>query len=90
MTEGAGVEVPGARVGPSVVADPSVVGDPLVSVPVGVSGAVVPGTPRYDYARRFGIYCVQFVSFRADTAGVATLNWWADRCPRPDVLKSMK
>jgi len=37
-------------------------------------------TPRYDNARRFGIYCVQFVSFRADEAGMAALNWWADRC----------
>jgi hypothetical protein len=37
-------------------------------------------TPRYDHARRFGIYCVQFVSFRADHAGMGTLNWWADRC----------
>jgi len=37
-------------------------------------------TPRYDHARRFGIYCVQFVGFRADAAGMETLNWWADRC----------
>lgn len=37
-------------------------------------------TPCYGYARRFGIYCVQFVSFRADVAGMITLNWWADRC----------
>jgi hypothetical protein len=37
-------------------------------------------TPRYDHAHRFGIYCVQFVTFRADTAGLTALNWWADRC----------
>jgi hypothetical protein len=37
-------------------------------------------SPCYDHARRFGIYCVQFVTFRADTAGIAALNWWADRC----------
>ncbi len=37
-------------------------------------------TPCYDHACRFGIYCVQFVTFRADAAGMTALNWWADRC----------
>jgi hypothetical protein len=37
-------------------------------------------TPRYDNANRFGIYCVQFISFRNDSFGRYALNWWADRC----------
>ena len=37
-------------------------------------------TARYNHARHFGIYCVQFVSFRGGAAGMEVLNWWADRC----------
>lgn len=37
-------------------------------------------THRYDHARRFGIYCVQFMGFRSNKAGMAALGWWADRC----------
>jgi hypothetical protein len=37
-------------------------------------------TPEYDNALRFGTYCVQFMSFRADVQGMTALNWWSDRC----------
>jgi hypothetical protein len=37
-------------------------------------------TPRYDQSAASGIYCVQFISFKADARGFETLNWWSARC----------
>lgn len=37
-------------------------------------------TPGFDHAARAGIYCVQFITFRADERGLAVLQWWQDRC----------
>ena len=37
-------------------------------------------TPRFDNSRLFGTYCVQFITFRANAAGMVVLDWWADRC----------
>lgn len=37
-------------------------------------------TPRYDQSETSGIYCVQFMSFKADTNGLKVLQWWQDRC----------
>jgi hypothetical protein len=49
------------------------------------SGASVLITPhrftrRYDTSRRAGIYCVQFITFRADESGLHALDWWGERC----------
>lgn len=49
------------------------------------SGASVLITPhrytrRYDISWRSGIYCVQFVTFRADPKGLRALDWWRERC----------
>jgi hypothetical protein len=49
------------------------------------SGASVLITPhrftrRYDTSRRAGIYCVQFITFRADERGLQVLDWWRKRC----------
>ncbi len=37
-------------------------------------------TWRYDISWRSGIYCVQFITFRADERGRRALDWWAERC----------
>jgi hypothetical protein len=37
-------------------------------------------TPRYDLSAKSGIYCVQFMTFRADARGMAALRWWGARC----------
>jgi hypothetical protein len=34
----------------------------------------------YDVSATAGIYCVQFVTFKNNTAGNAALNWWANAC----------
>lgn len=36
-------------------------------------------TPRYDQSIQSGIYCVQFMTFKADDRGMKVLNWWCDR-----------
>lgn len=37
-------------------------------------------TPRYDRSRKFGKYCVQFITFRNDGPAKNVLNWWRDAC----------
>lgn len=37
-------------------------------------------TPKYDRSSTSGIYCVQFITFRADDRGKEVLNWWCERC----------
>lgn len=37
-------------------------------------------TPRYDRSAIYGIYCVQFMTFKADVRGFEVLQWWQDRC----------
>jgi hypothetical protein len=37
-------------------------------------------TPEYDRSNETGIYCVQFVSFKRDSVGMAALNWWRGKC----------
>lgn len=37
-------------------------------------------TPRYDQSATSGIYCVQFMTFKADEHGLQVLQWWQDRC----------
>ncbi len=37
-------------------------------------------TRRYDISWRSGIYCVQFITFRADPRGFQALDWWRERC----------
>jgi hypothetical protein len=37
-------------------------------------------TPRYDQSATSGIYCVQFMTFKADKRGMEVLQWWQDRC----------
>ncbi len=37
-------------------------------------------TPKYDNADLSGIYCVQFMCFKNDEAGLKVLYWWRDRC----------
>ena len=49
------------------------------------SGASVLITPhrytkRYDISWRSGIYCVQFITFRADDQGLRALDWWQEKC----------
>ena len=37
-------------------------------------------SPEYDVSGSHGIYCVQFMFFRADTNGLKVLKWWRERC----------
>jgi hypothetical protein len=37
-------------------------------------------SPCYDQTLTSGIYCVQFMSFKADSHGLLALKWWQDRC----------
>ncbi len=37
-------------------------------------------TSRYDHSLTFGIYCVQFMTFKSDARGLKALQWWQDRC----------
>ena len=37
-------------------------------------------TPRYAHLKKLGIYCVQFMTFKADERGMRVLRWWQDRC----------
>ena len=37
-------------------------------------------TPQYDQSATSGIYCVQFMSFKADTNGLKALLWWRQKC----------
>jgi hypothetical protein len=37
-------------------------------------------TPEYDQTITSGIYCVQFMTFKADEQGLKVLQWWQDRC----------
>jgi hypothetical protein len=37
-------------------------------------------TPLYDQSATSGIYCVQFVTFKNDEAGMKVLQWWRDAC----------
>lgn len=37
-------------------------------------------TPAYDMSRQSGLYCVQFMTFKADQRGLAALAWWQERC----------
>lgn len=37
-------------------------------------------TPQYDQSKTSGIYCVQFMTFKADASGLNILQWWQDRC----------
>ncbi|HEX7055973.1 MAG TPA: glycosyl transferase [Bacilli bacterium] len=37
-------------------------------------------TPETENSESAGIYCVQFMTFKADENGVAALRWWGDRC----------
>lgn len=35
---------------------------------------------RYAHLLKAGIYCVQFITFRADERGITVLSWWQERC----------
>lgn len=37
-------------------------------------------TRRYNISWRSGIYCVQFITFRADERGLRALDWWREQC----------
>lgn len=37
-------------------------------------------TPKYDQSDTSGVYCVQFITFKADQRGLEVLQWWQDRC----------
>lgn len=37
-------------------------------------------TPKYDQSLLSGKYCVQFMYFKNDEAGMTCLNWWTDAC----------
>lgn len=37
-------------------------------------------TPAYNQESTSGIYCVQFMCFKANACGLEALNWWRERC----------
>jgi hypothetical protein len=37
-------------------------------------------SPQHDFRESAGIYCVQFVTFRASERGLAALRWWRAAC----------
>lgn len=37
-------------------------------------------TRGYDQSKVSGVYCVQFITFKADQCGVDALTWWRDAC----------
>jgi hypothetical protein len=37
-------------------------------------------SPEYDTAKKYGIYCVQFISFSNTPDARAVLHWWQQRC----------
>lgn len=37
-------------------------------------------TPRYDLSALSGIYCVQYITFKNDSDGLAALRWWRNAC----------
>ncbi|MEJ2882601.1 glycosyl transferase [Pedobacter sp. GR22-6] len=37
-------------------------------------------TPQFDQSETSGIYCVQYMTFKNNEAGMAVLNWWVDAC----------
>ncbi|ANV98025.1 glycosyl transferase [Helicobacter enhydrae] len=37
-------------------------------------------TPKYNQEATSGIYCVQFMTFKATQKGLEALQWWKDRC----------
>ena len=37
-------------------------------------------TPKYNHSKLCGIYCVQFMTFNANSDGINALQWWQDRC----------
>jgi hypothetical protein len=37
-------------------------------------------TPKYNYGKDSGVYCVQFVTFKNNEDGLRALHWWRDRC----------
>lgn len=37
-------------------------------------------TPQYDQSEISGKYCVQFMTFKNNEAGLEVLKWWRDRC----------
>lgn len=37
-------------------------------------------TPKYDHAKVSGIYCVQFMCFKAQPHGLEALAWWREKC----------
>ena len=36
--------------------------------------------PEYNKSRKFGRFCVQFMTFRKTPAGMNVMKWWQDRC----------
>lgn len=61
-------------------ADPTVLLDEFVQSGGSVLITEHRYTPRYDQSASSGIYCVQFISFKADERGLKVLRWWRDRC----------
>jgi hypothetical protein len=37
-------------------------------------------TPKYDQSKISGKYCVQFMTFKNNSQGMAVLNWWKNAC----------
>jgi hypothetical protein len=58
--------------------DPRVLNEELVNSSVLITEHRY--TPEYDQSATSGIYCVQYVLFRNDEAGMKVLRWWRDAC----------